>query len=34
MMGQNEKGTPGAIALRVIRKPTIFLVSEYTIGFR
>jgi len=34
MTSQNKKGTPDADALRVILKPTIFLVSEYTIGFR
>jgi hypothetical protein len=30
----NVKGTPGAHAMRVIRKPTIFLVSENINVFR
>ena len=34
MMGQNEKGTPGDLPMRVIRERTIFLVSAYTKGFR
>lgn len=34
MMGQKVKGTPGAIAMRVIRELTIFLVSANIYGFR
>jgi len=34
MMAQSGKGTPGDLAMRVIRKLTIFLVSANIYGFR